>query len=82
MSPSKISSILSPHPPPTHALTSILVIPLSGGLEILFDHKKKQKVVLEHIGDDGVLPLRDLLEYMRDNLLTDRPELFMQQDTV
>jgi len=39
-------------------------------------------VVLEHIGDDGVLPLRDLLEYMRDNLLTDRPELFMQQDTV
>lgn len=58
-------------------------IEFSGGLELLFDKIKKQSVSLftKSKGDTSMV-LKDVLFYMRDNLLKERPELFLQQDTV
>jgi ubiquitin related modifier 1 len=55
--------------------------PYSGGLELLFDNIKKHTVPLP-AGVNGTIPLSNVLVYMRDQMLTERPELFMQGDTV
>ncbi|EFN85076.1 ubiquitin-related modifier 1 [Harpegnathos saltator] len=55
-----------------------LTIEFGGGAELLFSKKKKHEVDLP--GDDWTLGR--LLFWLRDNLLTERPELFMQGDTV
>ncbi|KAG5337468.1 URM1 protein, partial [Acromyrmex heyeri] len=49
-----------------------------GGAELLFDGKKRHEVDLP--GEEWTL--KRLLSWLRDNLLTERPELFMQGDTV
>ncbi|EZA46478.1 Ubiquitin-related modifier 1-like protein, partial [Ooceraea biroi] len=55
-----------------------LTIEFGGGAELLFDKKKRHDVNLP--GEDWTL--RRLLLWIRDNLLMERPELFMQDDTV
>ncbi|XP_072742957.1 ubiquitin-related modifier 1 [Anoplolepis gracilipes] len=55
-----------------------LTIEFGGGAELLFDKKKKHELNLP--GDGWTL--KRLLFWLRDNLLTERPELFMQGDTV
>ncbi|KAF3422924.1 hypothetical protein E2986_12428 [Frieseomelitta varia] len=49
-----------------------------GGAELLFDKRKKHSVNLP--GSDWTI--QKLLFWMKDNLLKERPELFMQDDTV
>ncbi|XP_012230465.1 ubiquitin-related modifier 1 [Linepithema humile] len=55
-----------------------LTIEFGGGAELLFDKKREHKVDLP--GEEWTL--KQLLFWLRDNLLTERPELFMQGDTV
>ncbi|EAL65635.1 hypothetical protein DDB_G0283737 [Dictyostelium discoideum AX4] len=54
-------------------------IELSGGLELLFDKKKVHEI---EFSDKNEIPLKDLILYMRDNLLKERSELFVVDDTV
>ncbi|KAJ1658985.1 Ubiquitin- modifier 1 [Dispira simplex] len=65
------------------ATTLHLKLEFSGGMELLFDKVK------DHILDfpaslNGQTPstLRDLLPWIRDNLLKEKPELFMAEGTV
>ncbi|XP_050447316.1 ubiquitin-related modifier 1 [Cataglyphis hispanica] len=55
-----------------------LTVEFGGGAELLFDKKKRHELDLP--GDEWTL--KGLLFWLRDNLLTERPELFMQGDTV
>ncbi len=51
----------------------------SGGAEVLFDNIKKRTISLD---SSRKWTLRDFLQYMKDNLLRERLELFMQNDSV
>lgn len=53
----------------------------SGGLELLFDRQKDVAADVPEVAG-GKLDVRHLLPWMRDNLLTERPELFMKEDSV
>ncbi|XP_076649103.1 ubiquitin-related modifier 1 isoform X1 [Halictus rubicundus] len=55
-----------------------VAIEFGGGAELLFDKKKKYEVNLP--GDEWTI--QRLLFWMKDNLLKERPELFLQGDTV
>eukprot|EP00116_Pleurobrachia_bachei_P018870 sb/3479132/ len=55
-----------------------ITIELSGGAELLFDGKKRHEVSLPEEG----WTIAKLLPWIRDNLLQERPELFMQGQTV
>jgi len=52
----------------------------SGGLELLFN--KVKAVDLRLPAQQGGIPLRDVLHAIRDELLKERPELFLLEDTV
>eukprot|EP00879_Flechtneria_rotunda_P025734 GHRR01027373.1.p1 GENE.GHRR01027373.1~~GHRR01027373.1.p1 ORF type:complete len:113 (+),score=21.30 GHRR01027373.1:83-421(+) len=51
----------------------------SGGLELLFGKQKEYSV---DVPANGQLTVGQLLPWTRDQLLKDRPELFMKGDTV
>jgi ubiquitin related modifier 1 len=51
---------------------------LSGGMELLFDNAKKLNVEVP----DTIATMKDLLPWIRDSKLKQRPELFMQGSTV
>lgn len=51
----------------------------SGGAEILFDNIKNRSLTLD---SSRKWSLRDFLQYMKDNLLRERLDLFMQGDSV
>ncbi|KAJ3275587.1 Ubiquitin- modifier 1 [Terramyces sp. JEL0728] len=55
-----------------------ITLEFSGGLELLFDNKKQIKI--DAPGE--IVNLRDLIGWTRDNLLSERPELFTQGETV
>ena len=57
-----------------------LTIEFSGGAELLFDKVKSHKVTLST--DDDPWNLRRLIKWISSNLLKERPELFVQGDTV
>ncbi|KAL4218902.1 Ubiquitin-related modifier 1 [Mactra antiquata] len=52
----------------------------SGGAELLFDKKKKHDVNLP--AKETPWTIKDLLPWMKDNMLKERPELFIQGETV
>ncbi|KAI9591809.1 ubiquitin-related modifier 1 [Syncephalis fuscata] len=52
----------------------------SGGMELLFDQQREISVELPAAAN--VATMRDLLPWIREELLKERPELFMQGDTV
>lgn len=54
-------------------------IEFSGGLELLFE--KRKQIDLAVPLKEG-FPLKDLLKYIRDKELKERPELFMQEETI
>ncbi|EGC31354.1 hypothetical protein DICPUDRAFT_89691 [Dictyostelium purpureum] len=56
-----------------------VTVDLSGGLELLFDKKKVHQI---EFSDKNEIPLRELILYMRDNLLKERAELFVVDNTV
>mmetsp|Transcript_10681 Transcript_10681/g.32096 ORF Transcript_10681/g.32096 Transcript_10681/m.32096 type:complete len:100 (-) Transcript_10681:1952-2251(-) len=58
-----------------------LQLEFSGGLELLFDRQKDVTVEVPP-ANGSQLDVRQLLPWMRDHLLTERPELFMKEDSV
>ncbi|KAJ3042669.1 ubiquitin related modifier 1 [Rhizoclosmatium globosum] len=50
----------------------------SGGMELLFDGQRSIKVVLP----SNVTTMRDLIAHTKDHYLKERPELFVQGDSV
>ncbi|KAL7747299.1 aspartate-semialdehyde dehydrogenase [Sorochytrium milnesiophthora] len=57
-----------------------LDLQFSGGMELLFDNVKSKTVELPM--DEGKATMRDLLPWIRDNLLKERPDLFLDGETV
>ena len=56
-----------------------LNIEFSGGAELLFDKVKTHSVELS---GDNEWNMRQLIKWIKDNMLKERPELFVQGDTV
>jgi ubiquitin related modifier 1 len=54
-----------------------LIIEFSGGAELLFDNQKQVQVVVEE-----AMTMKDLIRWIKENLLKERPELFVQGDSV
>ena len=52
----------------------------SGGMELLFDNVRNVKVDIP--AKDSLLTVRETMAWMRDNLLKERPEMFMKGDTI
>lgn len=60
-----------------------ICIEFGGGLELLFGNKKSYEVDVPTENNTAeALTVRQLLPWARDNLLKDRPELFMKGDGV
>ncbi|XP_046360952.1 ubiquitin-related modifier 1-like isoform X2 [Haliotis rufescens] len=57
-----------------------VTLELSGGAELLFNKVKKHDVNLPDRNEKW--NMRSFLPWIRDNLLQERPELFMQGETV
>nr|XP_044997918.1 ubiquitin-related modifier 1 isoform X2 [Jaculus jaculus] len=55
-------------------------VEFGGGAELLFDGVKKHQVTLS--GQEGPWDIRNLLVWIKKNLLKERPELFIQGDSV
>ncbi|RYR71919.1 hypothetical protein Ahy_A02g006125 isoform A [Arachis hypogaea] len=53
-----------------------------GGLELLCDSKKIHNVNVENQNGEDKLTMKDLLSWVRTNLIKERPEMFMKGDTV
>lgn len=58
-----------------------VTLEFSGGAELLFDKVKKHNVSLPD-SVEKTWTVRDFLPWIRDNLLRERPELFMLRGTV
>ncbi|XP_074100947.1 ubiquitin-related modifier 1 [Cotesia typhae] len=56
-----------------------ITIEFGGGAELLFGNKKKHQI---NLPGDKNWTLKDLIFWIRDNLLKEREELFLQNDTV
>ncbi|XP_018419536.1 PREDICTED: ubiquitin-related modifier 1 [Nanorana parkeri] len=57
-----------------------LQLEFGGGAELLFNGIKKHQVTLPSRADPW--DMKHLLEWIKDHLLKERPELFIQGDTV
>ncbi|XP_050294594.1 ubiquitin-related modifier 1 [Anthonomus grandis grandis] len=55
-------------------------IEFGGGAELLFDNKKKYEVQLPH--KETPWTIGNLLIWLKDNLLKERPDLFLQGSSV
>lgn len=58
----------------------LVTVDFSGGAELLFDNVKKHRVKLQEQAQAWTLRL--LIAWIRDNLLRERPELFVLGETV
>ncbi|XP_010087940.2 ubiquitin-related modifier 1 homolog 2 [Morus notabilis] len=59
-----------------------LTLEFGGGLELLCDSVKIHKVNVEQQKGVEKLTMKDLLTWVRTNLIKERPEMFMKGDTV
>ena len=57
-------------------------VEFAGGAELLFDKVKTHTVTLDERPDASAWTLRHLIAHIRDHLLKDRPELFVQEESV
>ena len=57
-----------------------IILEFSGGAEFLFGHIKKHDVLLD--SSEHKWTMRKLLVWIKNNLLLERPELFLQGETV
>ena len=56
-----------------------VTLEFSGGAELLFDKIKKHEVLLkQEDSSGGTLTIRELIVWIKVNLLKERPELFVQ----
>ena len=61
-------------------MTLNVTLEFSGGAELLFGHCKKHAVQLDTSSEKW--NIKKLLVWIKDNLLQERPELFLQGDTI
>ncbi|KAK1354878.1 Ubiquitin-related modifier 1-like [Heracleum sosnowskyi] len=61
-----------------------LTLEFGGGLELLCNSVKIHSVDVDHkVGEEKVqLTMKDLLAWVRKNLIKERPEMFMKGDSV
>ena len=57
-----------------------VTVEFSGGAELLFGKKKQHQLSLQQDGNSWTI--QKLIFWLRDNVLTSRPDLFIQNDTV
>ncbi|KAK3589259.1 hypothetical protein CHS0354_008324 [Potamilus streckersoni] len=57
-----------------------ITLEFSGGAELLFDRQKRHDIDLPK--QENPWRIQELLPWIRDNILKERPELFMQGNTV
>ena len=57
-----------------------ITLEFSGGAELLFDNVKKHKISLSQ--ENQKWTLRMLIQWIRSNLLKERPDLFVQGESV
>lgn len=63
--------------------TNSIRIEFGGGLEVLFSRQKSYKVDIPSTKDDGKpTDLKYLIHWLKENLLKEREELFLEGDTV
>ncbi|KAH7106835.1 ubiquitin-related modifier 1 [Auriculariales sp. MPI-PUGE-AT-0066] len=60
----------------------IVKVEFGGGLELLFASVKKHTLSLPATADGAPTNLTYLILWLRDNLLKERPELFVEEKTV
>mmetsp|Transcript_26982 Transcript_26982/g.69293 ORF Transcript_26982/g.69293 Transcript_26982/m.69293 type:complete len:98 (-) Transcript_26982:1644-1937(-) len=58
----------------------LLHLHFSGGLELLFGNEKQKEVQVPCTSQ--ALIIKELLVWMRETILTERPELFLKDDSV
>ncbi|CAN1157584.1 Ubiquitin-related modifier 1 homolog 2 [Linum perenne] len=59
-----------------------LTLEFGGGLELLCDSVKIHQANVDLIDKSEKLTMKDLLAWVRTNLIKERPEMFMKGDTV
>ncbi|PSS24338.1 Ubiquitin-related modifier 1 like [Actinidia chinensis var. chinensis] len=59
-----------------------LTLEFGGGLELLCDSVKIHNVNVETQDGEDKLSMKDLLGWVRTNLIKERPEMFMKGETV
>jgi ubiquitin related modifier 1 len=64
------------------SFAAALVLSGRGGLELLFGSKKKHQVDVSPSNGHIELTVEALLVWIRDNLLKERPEMFMKDKSV
>jgi len=62
--------------------TKSVQVEFSGGLELLFSNQKSQKVEIPAMANDKPTDVNYLIHWLKDNLLKERGELFVDNDTV
>ena len=69
--------------PCTMTTTTSLRVEFGGGLELLFSNQKSYKVKIpKKTSDNNPSDVKYLIHWLRDNLLKEREELFLENDTV
>ncbi|XP_055913405.1 ubiquitin-related modifier 1 homolog [Eupeodes corollae] len=56
-----------------------IILEFSAGAELLFGNIKKREVILD---GNKTWTLKSFIKWMHDTILTERPELFIQNDSV
>jgi len=64
-----------------HSLAPIVSGFCSGGMELLFGNQKEIEVDISR-SNDSQLTVGEIMAWARDNLLTERPEMFMKGSSV
>ncbi|KAL7118039.1 hypothetical protein ACP275_03G110500 [Erythranthe tilingii] len=59
-----------------------LTLEFGGGLELLCESVKIHEVTVDLEAEDTKLTMKQLLSWVRTNLIKERPEMFMKGDTV
>ncbi|CAM0140227.1 Ubiquitin-related modifier 1 [Umbelopsis sp. WA50703] len=59
-------------------------VEFSGGMELLFDNVKDHTIQMQaqNAAENRPTNLKDLIFYIRDNMMTEKKELFVDKDTV
>ncbi|KAF9614783.1 hypothetical protein IFM89_020637 [Coptis chinensis] len=65
-----------------YAKKAIKEVHLRGGLELLCESVKIHNVDVTLKAEENKLTMKDLLSWVRTNLIKERPEMFMKGDTV
>ncbi|KAI9293689.1 ubiquitin-related modifier 1 [Neoconidiobolus thromboides FSU 785] len=60
-----------------------ITVNFSGGMELLFDNQTKVSITTPSKNSQGsAFTMKDLIHFVKDNLLKEREELFVMDDTV